>query len=1014
MKRIITFALALVVTSIIAAASAATSSVRAEAVLASRAYAIKVYGDSWGSVTSKAEVVSFDVDNPQEMSVEHTFDNKTVRAAAYVDGTYYMVESDDGFVAYRFSAYDTATRQYRVIREYRTADLENALMFQCMAYDASTGNIYAYAFDIRNSSGDGDNLDIPFELFTIDPSTGSATLVGENDMQQILTLAADASGYLYGIDTQGTLWGVNKRNGRLSGEEGYAPIEPSSLQSMAFDEKDNLMYWAGFTTNNGSGNGFFGKFGFSDDEGWLYSKVADNADNAELIGLWIDTDPLPKDAPAAVQGLAMTPAAQGGLQATLSWVNPTENIGGAALDGQLTVNVYRDGTLLKTVGGQQPGQAGQTVVDEAESGVKGYTVAAANAAGDGRTVYTEGFVGRDTPGAVTALAISKDADDALTATWSAPATGTHGGWFDASALRYNVTRLPDNVLVAENTAQTSLHDTGIAAMQGYSYKVTPVNADGEGTSLESAIEFAGQPLQMPFACDFTTDALVRLWKVYDEDGDGQTWFGTKNSVESFMKYFPDAELSPELSADDWFISAPMRLEAGKTYLLQYSARSQGELFPVKYNVTLGTADTPTAQTTVVKAVDGFTNMSMEHQQQAFTVPQTGSYSLGFQACNRVQLNIKDVSIEERHAVELAAVSLAGTSVPTVGEKNTYTVHVANNGYESARGYAVQLVDEGGNVLAQRTDAPVIEPFGDADVDVEWTPEAVGKAQIRARVAAEGDADEANNTTEPMKVNVLDGGKWVDAAKDGMQLNNITPFHVSSNYSIGQAVYDADSLGCGKRTIKGLMFYYNATADVEPFPVRIYLANTDVENFTSKVIIPESYFTLVYDGLLSVPQGETSTMVLFDTPFEYDGGNLALMTRKDNGAKLSGVYFMSQSILNDRDRHSWCYYDTEAFDFPTDVTRFYKDRPSVSFFVNKDVENGIGTPSSSADVEVGMSGKTLVIAGGCDAVGVYNIGGQLVREASHASAVSLDGCNAGIYIVKIARGGDTATKRVVVK
>ena len=591
MRKLFTLTLALVLASVAAVVMAADIShkVAAQTSLASRAYALRIYDDNWNSDINRTELVSFDVDNPNGLTVEHIFDGKKARAAAYIDGTYYMMESDDGMVAYRFSSYNTSTKEYKVIKEYRLADLENALMFQCMTYDATTDQIFAYAFNIRGSQNDGEDLDVPFQLFTIDRTTGAATLVGENTLKQIVTLAADNNGYLYGLDTEGTLWGVNKRTGGLSGEEGYAPLQPTNLQSMAFDTKSNELYWAGFTEADNKGNGFFGKFKFSDDEGWMYSKIADFTGKSEMIGLWIDSDPLPKGVPAAVSSLAMHPAAEGALSATLSWTNPQYDNGGNALSGTLTVNVYADGSLVKTVDHAVPGQTSSVMVSVPESGVRSYTVAAANGEGEGRTAYVEGFVGRDTPGTVNALMLTKDSDHQLTAVWNAPAEGAHGGWFDTSTLRYDVVRLPDNVKVAEDIASTSYTDGNISKMAGYSYSIVPKNADGEGMPKESTSEFAGDPIEMPFVCDFSTDELVRLWKTYDADADGQTWYAAKNRVESFMKYFPDQELSPKLTSDDWIISAPMRFEAGKTYSLQYWARSQGELFPSDYNVTIGSS-----------------------------------------------------------------------------------------------------------------------------------------------------------------------------------------------------------------------------------------------------------------------------------------------------------------------------------------------------------------------------------------------------------------------------------------
>lgn len=1016
MKKIFTLVIAFAVASLASVVMAQASKSGSDQIpsqIVSRAYALRVYDDGWGSNLSQTELVSFDVDNPNEMTVEQKFDKKMVRAAAYADGIYYMMESDDGYVAYRFSSYNLGTRQYEVIKEYKTSDLENALMLQCMTYDATTKKIYAYAFDIRNSAGEGEDLDIPFELFSIDPATGKATMIGENNTKQILALAADASGYLYGLDTEGTLWSVNKSKGALSYEEGYAPLQPQSLQSMAFDTKNNLLYWAGFTQSNGLGNGFFGKFTFSEDEGWLYSKVADFKTNSEFTGLWIDTDPLPKGSPASVINLAMKPAEEGALQATLSWINPTFDNAGNNLVGTFSVKIYSGDKLVQTVENQSAGKGCSAVIAETTSGVKSYTVVASNSFGDGRTAYVEGFVGRDTPGKVSNLKVAKDSARQLSVSWEAPAKGSNDGWYDASTVKYDVKRLPDNTTVATGITATSYTDSNIEQMAGYSYSIVPSNVDGEGTALESACEFAGNPLQMPFSCNFTTDALVRLWKVFDVDADGQTWYPTKNNVESFMKYFPDQELSPALTSNDWFISAPMHLEAGKTYSLSYWVRSQGPLFPVNYNVTLGKDATPQAQTTVLSNVEGFDNQSMEQEYVTVTVPETGDYSIGFRALNRVSLHIKDVVIESRDAVELSAESISGSGAPVVGEESQYVVSVKNNGYEAQNGFAVQLLDASDNVLASNSTA-VIEPYTTKNVTVTWTPEKAGKMKVRARVVANGDADATNDETEAMNVTVLEGGKWLDLAQYRSVTNGVAPFNVTKKYSLAQTIYDADSIAQKSASIKGLMFYYQATADIEDFPVKIYLANTDKQNFTDKVAVEENEFTLVYDGMLSVPKDQTSTVVLFDKPFEYTGNHLAMMTSGNAGKLINGLYFMTQYITTDRNKYFWYDFNSsQEVPFPERVLRTTVDRATVSLFVEKE-STGIADVNAADGIDVTMRGNVLNVDGEYHTLRVYSVNGALVMETAQVASVDMNSYQAGVYILEFVNNGAKTVKRVVVR
>ena len=422
-----------------------------------------------------------------------------------------------------------------------------------------------------------------------------------------------------------------------------------------------------------------------------------------------------------------------------------------------------------------------------------------------------------------------------------------------------------------------------------------------------------------------------------------------------------------------------------------------------------------AQTTVVSTVKGFAEQSMTQQTVAFSVDATGVYSIGFEALNRVQLNIKDIEITERYPVELSADAISGAEVPMVGEKAEYTISVTNHGYREQTGFGVQLVDAEDNVVAE-TEADAIEPFTTKNYTVEWTPSKTGETKIRARVMIEGDADITNNETQPMDVTVLEGGRWVDVVKEGMAPASVAPFYMNQPYSLEQSIYDADSIDCQKANIKGLMFYYKYMTDqqVDDIPVKIWLANTSKLNFTDKSVLPESDFTLVFDGKISLPVDKTSTIVLFDKPFEYTGGNLAMMTRNNNGARISGVYFMSQSNINDRERHTWYCFGAEQPEFPASATRVVKDLASVSLFVDgKGGETGItGITASDGGIQVKVNGHDLYISGDYERLCVYNVGGQKVAEASHAATVALPGCRPGFYVLEFTAGSTRTVRRVV--
>lgn len=952
----------------------------------SKAYGVRVYHDNQTGIG--ADVVSFNVDSPNELSVEQSF-NKNIRAAAYANGVYYMVESDDGMVAYRLSSFDLATKKYEVVKEYSLSDNENAMIFQCMTYDESAKTFYAYAFDIKNAVNEGETLDVPFCLYSFDVTTGSATLIGENTTTQILTLAADKNGILYGIDTYGSLYSINKETGQPIIDEGASYCEPSNLQSMAFDNGDNTLYWAGFKMENNTGVGFFGSFTYYESEYWwgYNSGTAVNfTDNTEIVGLYIDSDPLPKGTPTAVTELTLTPGNNGATEATLSWVNPVYNNGGNKLEGSLTVNIYRDNTLLSSVANQTPGEKGSVTITETTSGVLGYTVVAATADGEGRTAYVEGFVGKDTPGSVSNICISKASDaEHLTVTWTAPSAGAHGGWFDTASLTYKIVRLPDGKDVANALTTLSYTDTSIENVCGYSYTITPVNADGEGISAESPTEFAGKPLTMPFACDFSTDALVRLWKVVDNDNDGQSWYAASNRVESFMKYFPDQELSPDLTSDDWLISAPMKLEANKTYVMKYWVRSQGPIFPVNYNITIGKGATVDAQTTIVDEVRRFDNQSMEERAVTIHVDETGVYNIGFQALNRVSLHIKDITIEECYAVELAATSLTGFAAPVVGKASDYTVTIINNGYEAQSNFTVELVNENGDIVASATPTESVAEHSTTDMIVSWEPTETGKFEIYARVVAENDADLSNNTTNKLAVTVLENGDWINVATENMGLDGVVPFHVGRKYSLEQTIYNAADFNNTSANLKGMMLYYTATQNVE-MPVKIAFANTDKQNFNNKAAaVPESEFTTVFEGTIKLSADQDAVAIMFEKPFAFNGTNLCMMAAHSKGDFIDGIYFKSQIDSNNDDRYTWYHFGNEPFDFPETISRYLRNRPSVSFFVDEAGTDGVN------NVEIDENNS--------NDVRYYNLQGVRINNPANGIFIRVNGKKAEKVMIK---------------
>ncbi|MGN1245657.1 MAG: choice-of-anchor J domain-containing protein, partial [Muribaculaceae bacterium] len=761
-----------------------------------RAYAIRM----WASNVEGNEpaLVSFDLNNPSVIREEFSLSGHYFRAAVCIDRNYYLIDCDDQMVPYRLLKLNIDTHKLETITEYGTSSFEGGLIFQDMTYDASTGNVYALAFDIDSGTlTDDQELDVPLGLFSFDVTTGTATRIKIYDSEtNLLTLSASPDGYLYAISAQGQLWDIQKSSGRLGDIICETGLFPVTVQSAEFNPLNGVLYWAGFyatadQAGNPVPNGFLGSFTFGDDM-VSFDRLANMPHNEELVGLYIDPNPIDRNAPSEVQNFVAAADASGAQQAVLSWVNPALNAGGDNLTECITVSIFRNDALIATLTDLTPGSNGSYTDAVGANCSATYHIIASNAAGNGRAVYAPAvFVGHDLPAEVQNLKAQRTGTGYdIAVSWSAPIAGINGGWLDSSSFTYDVVRYPDAKVIASATTATSLTDNSITEPAGYYYAVTASNADGKGVETLSNTVVSGSALEVPYHCDFSTPEMARQWTVVDADHDGQTFYRETTSAngEWFMKFFPDRELGPDIPADDWLISSLIHLEAGATYAFRYQVRTLGSLFPLNFDVTLGTATTAESQQRVLNSYTDFGyEMTWYYNTELVTVDATGDYSLAFHVKNAVSASFSFIHVEKLSATDLQAIELTGNTTPSLNSPADYTVTVKNLGYTATTGYTVKLVDENGVVLTSVQPAEAIEPQATAPIALSWTPTTEGKYSIKAVVEIAGDTDLSNNTSSQLNVDVISGGQWIDLTFYNREIG-YTPVDLRSNYSMTQTIY----------------------------------------------------------------------------------------------------------------------------------------------------------------------------------------------------------------------------------
>jgi len=164
----------------------------------------------------------------------------------------------------------------------------------------------------------------------------------------------------------------------------------------------------------------------------------------------------------------------------------------------------------------------------------------------------------------------------------------------------------------------------VPAMGTYSYQVIPYNASGEGQKSDIIDVFVTVTQQVPYIVNFSNEGVIDFFQVIDANGDGKTWAWSK-SYNAYNKYNTEAD------ADDYLISLPIALEAGKKYDVIVNANAGMEDYPERFEVKVGKEATVDGLT--ITAIEPTEVVSEEGNdfKGTFTATESGNYYVAIHA-----------------------------------------------------------------------------------------------------------------------------------------------------------------------------------------------------------------------------------------------------------------------------------------------------------------------------------------------------------------------------------------------
>lgn len=915
-----------------------------------------------------------------------------------------------------------------------------------MAYDPVNEVMYALGADYENG----------------DPNLGYTVLYEVNlnatTLNDLFTKVMDMDGLYWDFcfDAQGNAWfaqkyagsdGIVKGTNLVKMDGDFNRISEVKMQS-EWGEDINSIYFSTMYFDNSTGDLYYlpcsdygstSLYKVNPTTGLSQSIAWFNQGN-HFTGLYIPY--LTADngaAPARVSGLDAQADLNGAMKDTIKWVTPSKTWAGDDLANLQSVKIYRknagyatteltktadliaNSQLLATVPATEKETAMSWVDENPIDGINTYYVLAANDKGNGVIDSIRCYMGIDVPGAVSNIMLEKNGTG-VNISWTAPEKGANNGYIGTEGLSYKITRLPDNVVVAENVTDTKYTDNTLGEQQSYSYTIQAVNAKGAGAIATSNPIMAGAALKTPISLAFDTQADADRWSTNKMNNSIYFYYGGgwSDDYKCMIGYG-----TSNGTVEGTLISPPLYLEEGKTY--RFTTDFQADYFDDAYfdlYVGVGTNSESQDGATIIAKREGEQYAEQYHREKYedyFVAPASGTYYYTLRVKTVDKYNIfKLFGLKVDYVAEsdMAATSIDGVLEAVAQQANECTVKVRNLGSKDQENYTVKLLmdNEGKMVeVGTGTGTELLKTGETADVKVSFNPPYDGVWDFYGVVVANGDEVRTNDTTAVKTVKVLEAGSqgWTNIVTTGHKegLSSFGLFWNDSESEYSQSVYYPEEI----KTIKGgvikrIGWMYdgadNLTDRSNPVDVKIYLAHTDKKSFAGEgdLVLPSDRELVVEGQMVFEPGKDHLISFALDTPFEYNNEqNLAVICEK------SGTTGYNMCAL-------WHIYNDDWSTGYVERTLMnsggYWSRPELPILFL-----GIYDPTGVERVQ--LVGADVAYANGLLAFDqvvnaeVYTVGGKLVSSFKGSSArLNLA---KGMYVVRAtAADGQVMVKKINVK
>lgn len=609
-----------------------------------------IYGcvlDSYGDYWDAPGIFSFSTASPDAFT--QAMPGITVYGGGTIaDGKYYAVYyKEEGSYIYfpvRLTVYDTNT--WTAEKEYASAAFTS--IATDLAYDHMTKRIYGCFQNADYSAA----KTFGYLVFNENDGTYDSERIGDLP-ERMTALTVGADGTVYAISESGKFYTVDKSTGKatLVGDTGAGTTQ-WGYQSMCYDNTTGKIYWAG--QNEETNNCLFEVDPSTGKATQLIDYWNDTETYDQIVGMFIkqEFESVTVPNPATDLSAVFTDAS---LTGELNFNLPTQDNTGNALKGKLQYSVTVNEQTVKTGGGEPGGRITESITVPA-SGMYAIAVTVTADGIESEKALMEKYIGYDSPQAPTEVKASAgkempDGGTEVTVSWASPDAGEHGGYVDLQNMTYNVTRQPDGVPVGTGLTSTSFTDKVFTETRTeYHYEIVASAGEMRSRPATSNKVTVGNTATCPFSETFDTEESFGYFSVVDANRDGSTW----KWEDGYASY----KYNQKNAANDWLMTPAFKMRANRLYVLQFTAMNS---YPTeRVAAYAGNSATAEAMTTEVVAPTEITYDERTKTLWGTFMPQAdGIYHFGIKAMSDADMStlyVDNITVDETTASVPTAVT----------------------------------------------------------------------------------------------------------------------------------------------------------------------------------------------------------------------------------------------------------------------------------------------------------------------------------------------------------------------